>query len=115
VVIGLLVLILPLILCIDVGHAAGTTYYVDSVDGNDSNDGLTPASPWKSLSKVNAQVFAPGDHILFKAGSYFMGQLKPQGSGSSGNPIAIDMYGTGNKPIFDGGGVTGEGVVVLHN
>jgi hypothetical protein len=84
--------------------AAGNTYYVDSSRADDSGDGLTPSTAWKSLSKVNSTTFQPGDHVLFKAGGIWNGQLWPKGSGSAGNPIVIDMYGTGNKPVFNGGG-----------
>jgi hypothetical protein len=31
-------------------HAAGTTYYVSSSSGNDSNAGTSQSSPWRSLS-----------------------------------------------------------------
>jgi len=94
--------------------AAGT-YYVDSINGNDANAGTSEDSAWQSLEKVNADVFQPGTEILFKAGGYWMGQLKPQGSGSAGQPIIINRYGTGNKPIIDGNGIIGEGVLHLTN
>lgn len=85
--------------------AAGTTYYVDSVSGNDGNSGTGTGTAWKSLTKVNGTTFAPGDRILFKAGGSWSGQLFPKGSGASGSPIVIDMYGTGNKPKINGGGI----------
>lgn len=94
-------------------NANGTTYYIDSVNGNDSNSGTTTTTPWKSLSKVNGTVFQPGDSILFKAGSSWTGHLKPQGSGSAGNPIVIGMYGTGNKPLIQGAGA--PSTVSLYN
>ncbi|MHC4912004.1 MAG: right-handed parallel beta-helix repeat-containing protein [Planctomycetota bacterium] len=49
--------------------------------------------------------FTPGNKILFKADSNYTGQLKPQGSGTQGKPIVIDMYGDGNKPRIDGEGL----------
>lgn len=85
-------------------HAAGTTYYVDSAAGNDANAGTDPGSPWKTLAKVNSTVFQPGDTIRFKAGGVWTGTLSPQGSGTEGNPIRIDMYGTGSKPLIAGAG-----------
>lgn len=91
-------------------HAAGNTYYVDSVSGNDSNNGTSQATPWRTFSKVNATTFQPGDRILFKADCVWNGQLWPKGSGSIGSPIIIDMYGTGNKPIFNGEGAVDETV-----
>jgi regulation of enolase protein 1 (concanavalin A-like superfamily) len=89
---------------VSTAHAAGSIYYVDAVGGDDSNAGTTSGSAWKTLSKVNATVFEPGDQILFKADGVWTGTLSPQGSGSEGNPITIDMYGEGNKPLIAGAG-----------
>lgn len=85
-------------------NAENHTYYVDNTAGNDSNDGLTEQSAWKSLEKVNATVFQPGDKICFKAGGIWDGMLYPKGSGSAGNPIILDMYGEGSKPLIQGNG-----------
>lgn len=83
--------------------AAGTIYYVDSAGGNDTNNGTSPSTAWQSLTKVNSVIaFNPGDSILLKAGSVWNSQsLSPKGSGTTGNPIVIDKYGTGNKPIIN--------------
>ncbi len=94
----------------------GTTYYyVDATGGNDGNNGLSPSTAWKSLAKVNGITFTPGSRILFKAGEVWTGRLFPKGSGIAGFPIIIDMYGTGSKPLIDGNGMTGTGVVYLYN
>jgi hypothetical protein len=82
----------------------GYTYYVDSAEGDDEQDGLSQETAWKSLSNLNSVVFGPGDSILFKAGSRFTGQIHPQGSGAEGNPIVIDVYGEGNKPLIEAAG-----------
>jgi len=80
-------------------------FYVDSVDGNDNNCGTSPDKAWKSLDRVNNTTFLPGDKIFFKAGCVWTGQFKPKGSGSQGNPIIIDKYGSdSNKPRIDGEG-----------
>ena len=42
------------------------TFYVDSINGSDDNSGKSTQSAWKSLEKVNATTFKPGDKILFK-------------------------------------------------
>lgn len=86
--------------------AAGTVYYVDSASGNDANAGTSEGSPWKTLNKINATTFLPGDTILFKAGSAWTGTLNPKGSGSEGNPIRIDRYGDGPKPLIAGKGAS---------
>lgn len=95
---------------VDVG-----TYYIDATGGDDSADGLSAATAWKTLTKVNASIFQPGSKILFKAGESWVGQLAPLGSGASGNPIIIDKYGVGSKPLFNGNGLIADGVVKLYN
>ncbi len=85
---------------------SGTTYYVDATNGNDANNGNTETTAWKSLSKINELTFEEDDKILFKSGEVWNGQLLLKGSGSEGKPIIVNSYGTGNKPIFNGGGVT---------
>jgi hypothetical protein len=79
-------------------------YYVDSASGSDDNDGESPGTAWQSLGPVNGRTFRSGDMILFKGGTTYTGQLKPQGSGTADKPIIIDMYGDGNKPRIDGEG-----------
>jgi Right handed beta helix region len=78
------------------------TYYVDSQQGNDTNDGRSATQAWKSLEKVDATTFRPGDAILLKAGSSWEGQLWPKGSGAEGKPIRVGKYGMGNKPLIRG-------------
>ena len=93
-------------------HAA--TYHLDADAGNDSADGLTPATAWQSLAKANAIVYLPGDSLLLKSGAIWTGRLKPQGSGTAGSRIVIDRYGSGPKPVLHGGGIAG-GTVTLEN
>jgi len=83
------------------GH---TTYYVDSGSGDDAAAGTSPEAPWKSLARVNRQRFAPGDRILFRAGSRYTGRLKPHGSGAAGAPIVVDRYAGEERPRIDGEG-----------
>lgn len=59
----------------------GISYYVDSVNGNDDNDGTSETKAWKSLEKVNATTFKPGDKLRFKRGCSWSGLLSPKGSG----------------------------------
>ena len=90
-------------------------YYVNALSGNDLNDGTSISLPWKTLSKVNERTFVEGDTILFRADDVWVGQLHPKGSGTISNPIVIDKYGLGGKPLIDGNGMTGTGVVYLYN
>ena len=77
------------------------TYYVSS-SGNDSNSGLSISQTWKTLGKVNASTFVPGDQILFKRGDTFYGSLTIGQSGTSGSRIIYGPYGTGANPIITG-------------
>ncbi|PZP50789.1 MAG: hypothetical protein DI598_04780 [Pseudopedobacter saltans] len=101
------------------------TFYVSSSTGNDTNDGLSTSSPWKTFKKVSSMTYLPGDAILFKAGDTWSSDndttlLRPKGSGSATNPIVIDKYGSGANPVFSltrypnsSGGV--YGVVMMGN
>ncbi|WP_173112098.1 CARDB domain-containing protein [Paenibacillus qinlingensis] len=103
------------LLTTDTTYAAGTNYYVDDINGNNTYEGTSEQTAWKTLAKVNGTTFQPGDHILFKSGGSWSGQLHPLGSGTDGSPIIIDQYGTGNKPIINGGGILNTGAVFLYN
>jgi hypothetical protein len=113
-----LLLVVLAALCVAVGFtplAWGTTYYVDSISGSDGYGGTTPSTAWETLANVNATTFAPGDQILLKAGCVWNDQrLYPKGSGTPGNLIVIDMYGTGPKPLINGNGVEQE-ALLLYN
>jgi len=43
----------------------GTDYYVDSVNGQDSNSGLSPSLAWQTLTPMDDHTFEPGDTIYF--------------------------------------------------
>ncbi|MXV15782.1 hypothetical protein [Hufsiella ginkgonis] len=94
--------------------AVTATYYVDNVNGNDGNNGLSTTTAWKNISKVNSVTFAPGNQILFKAGGSWTNRLAPAGSGTSGSPIVIGSYGSGAKPKINGAGVA-NGTICLTN
>lgn len=86
--------------CVFVTPSLATDYYVDSVEGSDNNDGLSPHRPWKSHSKVEAITLAAGDVIQFKKGSSFSGNLLISGSGTVDRPIRLTCYGSGELPKF---------------
>ncbi len=81
--------------------SAGTTYYVSN-SGSDSNNGLSPLTPWKTISKVNGESFSPGDFILFKRGDTWEEELIVPSSGNSTDYIKFGAYGTGDKPVISG-------------
>ena len=94
--------------------ASATDYYVSS-SGDDSADGLSPSTPWQTITKVNSELskITAGDKILFKRGETFQGTLTVSQSGTAGNPIVFDAYGSGAEPVISGftsiNGWTSEG------
>ena len=97
------------------GLSQSVRYYVDAMGGADENDGKSPAAAWRSLEKINAHSFQPGDEILLKSGSPWTGTLSPKGSGTAGKPIVINKYGGDARPRVDGGGIIRTATVYLHN
>ena len=82
-------------------------FYFSSSTGNDSHTGTqaqNPDTPWKTIDQFNKSMnlFTAGDFLLFKRGDTFVGTITISKSGTSGNPIVIGAYGTGNDPIISG-------------
>ena len=76
-------------------------FFVDATGGNDSDDGLTPATAWKTIAKVNSQTLVAGETVYFKRGETWTGEELTMGeSGDYLNPITFSAYGTGAKPII---------------
>ncbi len=86
--------------------ASGTTYYVDSVAGNDANSGTSESAPWRTLTPVRNRTFRPGETVRFKRGGSWTGPLVAKDSGVSGSPITFSDYGSGPLPVFSNPGVT---------
>jgi len=108
--------ILPFAFCagliFQAAHA--TDYYVSAHTGRDGNAGISQKHPWRSLNKVNAHRFRPGDRILLQSGSRWRTPLVINSSGTAAAPIRIDRYGKGPRPRIDVGGVT-ETAVTIRN
>jgi hypothetical protein len=101
--------------------SGGTVYYVAN-KGSDSNDGLSPERPWKTIAKINASaaLLKPGTSILLHRGDVFRDdyihiedQVKasasttltsdpPAVAGTAAKPITFGAYGVGTDPILDG-------------
>ena len=52
-----------------------TVYYVSSLNGNDSNDGLTKETAFLTLDKINSIALGAGDKVLLENGSIFENQF----------------------------------------
>ena len=87
--------------------ATGTTYYVDSNGGNDSNEGTSEGKAFRTLDKVNTLDLEPGDTVLLKRGSVFEDQalkFTKEDSGTAEAPVRISAYGEGNRPQINTNG-----------
>jgi len=91
-----------LLCCAASPYSSGASYYVDSREGNDANNGTSPASAWRSLAKINSAKFSPGDSVLLRRGSVWREAITFPSSGSQNGAITIDAYGTGELPIISG-------------
>ena len=87
--------------------ATGTTYYVDSNGGNDSNEGTSEGKAFRTLDKVNALDLEPGNTVLLKKGSVFEDQalkFTKEDSGTAEAPVKISTYGEGKRPQINTNG-----------
>lgn len=73
-----------------------TTYYVDSENGCDNNDGLTPETAWKTLGRVTNTELGFGSVVLFRRGQIFRGTMQTQAG------VTYSAFGEGAKPELHG-------------
>jgi hypothetical protein len=72
-----------------------TTYYVDAVDGNDANDGLSEGSgnAWQTLGQAES-VIAPGDIVYVKGNAVYAETLTLSVNGLNTAPVYYVGYTT---------------------
>ena len=102
------------------GRLLAADYYV-AATGDDAAAGASPGTAWRSVNKVNAMSFKPGDRICFQGGQEFRGNLR-LGHGSGGRvnkPVVITSFGGGRATLLAGHdtGITVEsaGFVTISN
>ncbi len=83
-------------------NVTGTKYYV-SADGDDSADGKSPETAWKSVAKVENTGLKAGDAVFFRRGDIFRGQFRTSGG------VLYSAYGEGEKPKIYGSPENGTG------
>jgi hypothetical protein len=76
------------------------TYYVSSSTGNDTNNGLSPESAFKTFANINNKKLKAGEKVLLKCGDEFNERLEILGQGTSNSFIEVGSYGIGEKPII---------------
>lgn len=93
-----------LLLLLVSGQSRATNYYFSASGDDLKNNGLSVASPWKSLEKLNLVMLhlQPGDSILFRRGDVFDGEIRITKSGANQSVIYFGAYGNGKKPVLNG-------------
>lgn len=74
----------------------GTAYYISN-SGDDSNDGLSPETPWATLDRLKQQSCPPGGCVYFERGGVWRGAV-----GYYYDGVTIAAYGQGDKPRIYG-------------
>ncbi len=72
-------------------------FFVDASHGDDTNDGTSSCTPWKSLHKVQTSTFDNNTSIFLKRGETWH-----EGIAIPASNITISAYGTGEDPLLDG-------------
>jgi hypothetical protein len=97
-----LIALIVLLLHSDFKCVKGITYYF-SISGDDRNSGLSQDAPKRSLAAA-ASLMDPGNTILFKRGDKWYSPVSEWSffnkAGTASNPILIDAFGSGPKPII---------------
>lgn len=91
-----IIIIITLISLIIINITTATQYYVSNT-GNDSADGTTMGTSWKTLDKVDNTSLAPGDIVSLKKGDTWRESL-----GLNRTAITYNSYGNGTKPRIYG-------------
>jgi parallel beta-helix repeat protein len=94
-------------------NAQGRTFYVNSVDGNDANDGRSAQSttvpaeagkgPWRSLAKLMTSGVTAGDTVQLACASVWGETLSLPSNGTAALPITVmAAAGCTTPPAIDG-------------
>lgn len=93
---------------------SASAYYVDSVGGNDANDGLTSGTPFRTLDKLSAALLGYGYYVDLTEGSDALAGTSPATAwltkGRSGSLWYNHTVGLRNGSTWSG---TGPGSIVL--
>ncbi|MBO5064849.1 MAG: hypothetical protein J6D06_01915 [Clostridia bacterium] len=79
----------------------GESYYIDAVNGNDANSGLSEEDAVKTIGGLKLGNITAGTKFLFKnGGKYECTATLGSVSGTKDNPIVISSYGEGEKAVL---------------
>ncbi|RHW22787.1 hypothetical protein D0Z08_31080 [Nocardioides immobilis] len=83
---------------------ASRVFYIDPLRGDDAASGRSTRTPLRTLSQVALLDLQAGDRVRLRAGVVHLGTLTAWQSGAAGQPIIVDSYGTGGRPVVQRAG-----------
>lgn len=85
-----------------IAFATGSkTYYIDSINGDDSNSAMSPDDAVKSIYGLKFDAVNPGDKFLFRNGGTYEEVIYINDwQGTKENPIIISSYGEGESAVL---------------
>ncbi|WP_428956759.1 right-handed parallel beta-helix repeat-containing protein [Streptomyces sp. cg35] len=88
------------------------TYYV-AADGDDSDDGTSADTAWRTLARAERTALRPGDRLLLEGGARFRGTVTvgPGEAGDPQRPVVLGSFGTG-RAVVDS---AARPAVTVHN
>lgn len=89
-------------LCGAFEHARSASFYLDSLGGDDRNNGRSPETAWASFRRLTSIRLLPGDTVFLRAGSFWRDEMRLSLRGAPGQPIAVQPYGDGAPPAISG-------------
>jgi len=77
-------------------HVNATTYYVNSLTGDNTNNGLTSGTAWETVAGGNSTTYVQGDLLYITQYNYYITAIGSTGTGNDqfNTPKGIDIDGT---------------------
>ncbi len=76
------------------------SYYIDAIDGDDSNSGTDINAPVKTIAGLKELNIGPGTKFLFRRGGEYECAATLTCSGTKENPVVISSYGEGEDAVL---------------
>ncbi|HEY1166197.1 MAG TPA: right-handed parallel beta-helix repeat-containing protein [Chitinophaga sp.] len=72
-------------------YAFGASYYIDPINGNDSNSGSSRETAWKTFRRVNQLNLLPGDAVEIMQAGAFHESLLLRARGTEEQPVTVNF------------------------
>lgn len=69
--------------------SGNTTYYINPVDGDDSNSGLKAVRAWRTFTQINSMQLSAGDRVEITSPGSFDQSLILSGAGTVEKPVSV--------------------------